>query len=133
MKLKTILLLITLTIFTGCDRAQSSSVDLSTVETPKQWKESIVFSGRGNLQSQLFTISGEVIKIICQFTGNQKDSYVVYLLKAGNSINKDGGFPLILEHGNGSREIFKNPKSGDYYFHVLTNETEWTITLYEEL
>lgn len=118
----------------GCNYLKSETnqkVSLST-SVIKSWKPLITFTGIGELKSNLIPILSDSIKVECHYSGNPKDTFIVYLVEHGKSIQKDGGFPLVMERGKGQKELSFSPKPGEYYLHILSQNSNWDLKLYEQ-
>ncbi|NQV37412.1 MAG: hypothetical protein HQ509_05325 [Candidatus Marinimicrobia bacterium] len=112
--------------------SQVDTISNQEKKVVKVWTPLLTFEGKGELKSQLMPILSDSIKVECQYSGHQNDTFIVYLLEQGKSIQKDGGFPLVMERGKGQKELSFSPKPGEYYLHILSQNSNWDLKLYEQ-
>jgi len=133
MKTTLVYLFIICVLITGCGNIKSHPKSLSNPAIPvvKNWTPLLSFEGVGEQKSKLIPIMSDSIKVECQFSGGPKDTFILYLVEHGKSIQKDGGFPLVMERGNGQSQYSFSPKPGEYYLHILSQNSSWDLHLYE--
>ncbi|NQV37454.1 MAG: hypothetical protein HQ509_05535 [Candidatus Marinimicrobia bacterium] len=133
MKTTPVCLFIICVLITGCGtrKAKSGNMSISQIPTVKNWTPVLSFKGIGEQKSKLIPIVSDSIRVECQFSGGPKDTFILYLVEHGKSILKDGGFPLVMERGNGQSKYSFSPKPGEYYLHILSQNSSWDLQLYE--
>jgi hypothetical protein len=119
----------------GKDENSTSSVGdstASTEEVQKQWVELVQFKGSGDKKSEIFTYGGGKARIRYEFTSGDMGALYVYVVKEGEDIMRDGGFPEVMLDGPESGESnLSHLKKGNYYLNVTSANGKWVVIVEE--
>lgn len=141
---KIIILIIVSIIFIGSLSGGSSNQEPTKTDTnlttatksvvdkkEKKWVKVAELTGVANNSGDNFTISGEKQRITYRFNGDQMSIGTVYLMKSGNTLDKDGGIPDVYAYDNTlSGTVNVRKQTGDYYINVTAaNVTGWNVTV----
>jgi len=98
---------------------------------PKEWVQVVTFSGDAKKRSAPFTLSGADARLKYTQTGSQYATAYVYIVKQGESLEQQGGFPEISIEGNKTDETRLAKSAGSYYFDVNSVGANWTVSIEE--
>lgn len=99
----------------------------TTLATAKSWKAVTALSGAAQKRSGTFHLSGAQARLRYQATTSFLSIYVV---EAGHSLEKDGGFPEVTCTKNCSDDTQLAKDAGDYYLEV-NGSGAWSVTVEE--
>ncbi len=98
---------------------------------PKVWKQVVSFSGTSAKRTESFKLTGEDARLRYTQTGGQFATTSVYLLKKGDSLEANGGFPEVTIDGDKSDETRLTKPAGEYYFDINSANANWSVTIEE--
>jgi hypothetical protein len=99
-----------------------------TAPAGKEWTEVATLSGTSEKQGEDFHLNGGQARI--RYSVDEGGFWAFYLLDAGDSLDKSGGFPVITCTDPCDDQTAIRKDKGDYYLDVKGSGT-WTITVEE--
>jgi hypothetical protein len=94
----------------------------------KEWTEVATLSGTAEKQGDDFHLNGGQARI--RYSVDEGGFWAFYLLDAGDSLDKSGGFPVITCTDPCDDQTAIRKDKGDYYLDVKGSGA-WTITVEE--
>lgn len=107
--------------------------DQTEDSTPEEWVELISFSGNGEKKSTSFTYGGGEARLRYEFDGDADFGvFSVYVVKKGEDVMRDGGFPEVMLTAPESGESnLSHLRKGEYYLNVSSANGTWSIVVEE--
>lgn len=101
-------------------------------QKPKQWVTVIEISGNANKRTDTFALQGGKTRLTYDVKGNTAVIVSIYVLKEGQSLEKEGGFPEVTISESGTDSTFLTKKAGNYYLDVKAANATWNVRVEEE-
>jgi len=99
---------------------------------PKEWVSVIKQQSSAEKQSNTFTLQGGKQKITYNVTGGSMTLCMIYIVKEGESLEKDGGIPEVMADKAISGETMARKSAGQYYLDVKPANGTCTVEVFEE-
>jgi len=98
----------------------------------KQWIELIKLNGKGEKKSEIFTYSGGKARMRYEFNSDDFGMFAAYVVKEGEDIMREGGFPEVMLDGEESGESnLSHLRKGNYYLNISSANGSWTVVIEE--
>lgn len=107
------------------------NVEQKTEKKEKEWVSIFKTDASSDKQTESFNLEGGQQKVIYQTTGNQYTLCAVYVMEEGTSIDKDGGFPVVMIDEPKSDETMMRKSSGEYYLDLKVANGSCSIEVQE--
>lgn len=98
---------------------------------PKEWVSVIKQQSSAEKQSDTFALQGGKQKIVYSLTGSMSICSV-YIVKEGESLDEEGGFPEVMLTEAKSGETMARKSSGKYYLDVKPANGMCAVEVFEE-
>lgn len=108
-------------------QAQAATAKEEAPAAPKTWQKVAELSGSSNKRSDVFHLQGGQQRITYLVDGQYATVYF-YVMPAGKTLEKHGGFPEVTASTNGDTMSYRD--AGEYYFDV-SGTGNWTIQVEE--
>jgi|GEM_PF-2469704 len=116
----------------GWDQATKTvTVNTTDPSAPKQWTKVTELSGSTDKRGELFTLTGGQARLTYSVNGDTMPVCSIYVMKAGTSLESDGGFPEVSVMENKSDSTMLVKSAGQYYLDVKAASANWTVTIEE--
>lgn len=112
----------------------TTTKDTNTEKQAKSRKyvELVRISGNGDKKSNTFKYSGGKARLRYDFKSDDFGMLAVYVVKEGDDINRQGGFPeLMLEGTEKGESNLSHLLKGNYYLQVGSANGNWTVIVEE--
>lgn len=110
---------------------EKANVEQKTEKKEKEWVSVFKTDASSDKQTESFNLEGGQQKIIYQTIGNQYTLCAVYVMEEGTSIDKDGGFPVVMIDEPKSDETMMRKSSGEYYLDLKVANGSCSIEVQE--
>ena len=88
-------------------------------------------SGSTSKRTQVFYLGSGEKKLLYNVTGEEYLILGVFLVKEGESLDVQGGFPEVMPEGPGGGETVLVQSPGNYYLDITSTNCSWQVTIQE--
>ena len=99
---------------------------------PKQMQEVITLDAKADKQSDTFSLQGGKQNVDYTLTGGSMSMCMIYVVKEGESLDKDGGFPVVTVDKTGTGDTMMRKDAGSYYLDVKPVNGTCKVVVQEE-
>jgi len=99
----------------------------------KQWVTVTEIKGTTDKRSDVFELTGAKARMTYNFDGGDMIFGTIYIVKEGQDLMKEGGFPEVTINKAGEDSTFLSKGKGRYFLDVKgANTSGWTVKIEEE-
>jgi|GEM_PF-727083 len=103
------------------------------VNKPKEWISVIKQQSTTKKQSDTFTLKSGKQKIVYSYTSTGPIQFcAIYIVKEGESLDKNGGFPEVMLNKADSGETMARKSPGQYYLEISPSDGTCEAEVFEE-
>lgn len=103
-----------------------------TSSAPKEWTTVTEVSGNSNKRTDTFSLTGGKARLTYTFEGGTAIIGSIYVMKEGESLDEQGGFPEVTVTEAGTDSTFLTKGAGSYYLDIKSANADWTVKVEEE-